>query len=382
MKIGFVLDDSLDKPDGVQQYILTLGRHFSKQGHEVHYLVGETKRKDIPNIHSLSRNLAVRFNQNRMSIPFPANKRAINKLLNEEKFDILHVQAPYSPMLGARVIKAAPTSTAVIGTFHIFPFSWIESVSSKILGLYLWRSLRRFDDFLGASKPAALAAKKAFRKKAKVITNTVDLNLFRSGKPIKKYQDGKINIVFLGRLVPRKGAPHFLEAIQKLHKEHHLDNVRVLICGKGPLDSQLKKYVINNHLQNIVHFLGFVSEEEKPDILASANLAVFPSLGGECFGIVLIEAMAADSQVVIGGNNPGYSSVIGSRNDQMIDPLNTDKFAATLKHFITSGRARQQANNWQKREVEKYDVKVIGDQLLHVYHQAIAKRNKYTDNKA
>ena len=69
MKIGFVLDDTLDSTDGVQQYVLTLGKWLKDQGHDVHYLVGATKRRDIPGVHSLSRNMSVRFNGNRMSMP-------------------------------------------------------------------------------------------------------------------------------------------------------------------------------------------------------------------------------------------------------------------------------------------------------------------------
>lgn len=105
MKIGFVLDDSLDKTDGVQQYIITLGSWLAKQGHNVHYLVGETHRDDIPNIHSLSKNIAVRFNKNRMSMPLKADKSKIVKLLNDEQFDIIHVQMPYSPLMAGFVVS-------------------------------------------------------------------------------------------------------------------------------------------------------------------------------------------------------------------------------------------------------------------------------------
>ncbi|HTH72515.1 MAG TPA: glycosyltransferase family 4 protein, partial [Candidatus Pristimantibacillus sp.] len=105
LKIGLVLDDSLDKVDGVQQYVLIVGRWLTAQGHDVHYLVGETKRTDLPGMHSLARNVKVRFNKNRMAIPLPANLRAIRALLKREQFDVLHVQVPYSPALAGRIIK-------------------------------------------------------------------------------------------------------------------------------------------------------------------------------------------------------------------------------------------------------------------------------------
>src|SRR5882757_817798 len=68
LKIGFVLDDSLDKADGVQQYVLAMGGWLSGQGHDVHYLVSTTTRNDVANVHSLGKNIAVRFNGNRMSM--------------------------------------------------------------------------------------------------------------------------------------------------------------------------------------------------------------------------------------------------------------------------------------------------------------------------
>ena len=104
MKIALVLDDSLDKPDGVQQYVLTLGSWLTSQKHEVHYLVGATSRKDIPNVHSLSANMRVRFNKNRASMPMIANRKAIRALTEKEKFDVLHVQMPYSPLLAGKII--------------------------------------------------------------------------------------------------------------------------------------------------------------------------------------------------------------------------------------------------------------------------------------
>src|SRR3990167_6303303 len=91
LKIGLVVDDTLDKPDGVQQYVLLVGAWLSAQGHEVHYLVGQSSRTDLPNVHSLAKNVPVTFNKNKLTVPLPANKRRIQQLLEQEKFYILHV---------------------------------------------------------------------------------------------------------------------------------------------------------------------------------------------------------------------------------------------------------------------------------------------------
>ncbi len=373
MKIGFVLDDSLDKTDGVQQYILTLGRWFLAHGHDVHYLVGETKRTDLPHIHSLSRNVRAHFNQNRMSTPLPASKARIRTLLEAEQFDVLHVQMPYSPLLAGRVVKLAPASTAVVGTFHIIPFSWWETVATRLLGLLLRRNLKRFAAVHSVSPPARLFAKKTFRLDSTVIPNAVNVQHFLTGKKPRQYRDDKLNIVFLGRLVERKGGLHFLRAIQLLNDHHELARVRVLVCGKGPLEPKLKQFVQQHHLKQIVQFTGFVSEEDKPNILAAADIAVFPSTGGESFGIVLVEAMAAGAQVVIAGDNIGYKSVMSARSEQLVHPKNTEAFAKTIKHFLHNYRARQSANKWQREYVHQFDVREVGERLLGSYARAIAK---------
>src|SRR3990167_4651652 len=101
LRVGFLFDDTLDSNDGVAQYVKTLGAWLSGQGHEVSYLVGQTKMTHWASgrVISLARNLPVSFNANRLSIPLPASGHRINLLLSERKYDILHVQVPHSPFM-------------------------------------------------------------------------------------------------------------------------------------------------------------------------------------------------------------------------------------------------------------------------------------------
>lgn len=380
MKVGFVLDDSLDKTDGVQQYVLTLGKWLEQEGHSVHYLVGQTERADLARIHSLSRNVQVHFNQNRMSTPLPASKQKVKELLRAERFDVLHVQLPCSPFMAGRVVKYAPASTAVIGTFHIVPASWLEAFATRALRLALWRVLKRFDDIFSVSLPAQQFARRSMGLKTQIIPNAVDGSFYRAGKKIPSYQDGKTNIVFVGRLVERKGCMHLLRSIAYLNDQRQLQNVRVVICGKGPLDSRLKAYVKKHNLSEIVSFTGYVSEVQKTNYFASAHIAVFPSVGGESFGIVLIEAMAAGSEVVLGGNNKGYKSVLKAWPNQLFDPTDTTSFADTLWHFIGDHQVRAKIKKQQLKMVQQYDVRFVGPQIIKAYEQAIAKRSETSHN--
>lgn len=370
LKIGFVLDDTLDSTDGVQQYILTLGDWLKKQGHEVHFLVGHTKRTDIKNTHSFSKNIKVRFNRNKLSIPLPASPRKIYNFLVREQFDVLHVQMPYSPMLAARIISLAPATTAIIGTFHVAPFSRFESTASRLLGFWLRPNTQKFDQVISVSPTAAEFAHKAFRVKSAIIPNPVDTNSFR----VKKHQPKKPMITFVGRLVPRKGAVHLVKAIARMRATYPHMEFAARICGQGKEFKKIRRLIRKYKLEDYVWLEGFVSEEKKRDYLATSDIAVFPATGGESFGIVLIEAMAAGAGVVLAGDNPGYRSVLGSVKQSIIHPKDHQALADVMALIIKQPEIAREIHKEQQEIVKQYDIETVGRQVIEVYERAVAKR--------
>jgi len=374
LKIGLVLDDSLDKVDGVQQYVLIVGRWLTAQGHDVHYLVGETKRTDLPGMHSLARNVKVRFNKNRMAIPLPANLRAIRALLKREQFDVLHVQVPYSPALAGRIIKAADARTAVVGTFHILPHTKMVTLANKLLSRAVRGSLRRFDAISPNTQATAKFARDVFGANGPVIPLPLELDKFYHAKPFPRYKSGK-TVVFLGRLVERKGCQYLLRAVAYAVKDGSWPkDARVVVCGGGHMQPELEKYVLGHNLADIVEFTGHISEEDKPSYLASADAVVYPSTGGESFGIVLLEAMAASPGVVLGGNNPGYASVMAPRPDSLFDPHDVPALAKKIVRYLADDKLRESANTWQRRYIHEFDIPAVGAQILQLYEQALHKR--------
>jgi len=364
LKIGFVLDDGLDKPDGVQQYILSLGEYYDSLGHEVHYLVGETKRTDLKNVHSLSRNMKVIFNGNRMSMPLPTSSKKIKKLLSDEAFDVLHIQTPYSPFMGAKVISQAPERTALISTFHIAPNSGLVNTGTKLLGHWLRPSLKKIDRMLSVSSAAQDFSRETFGFGSEVVPNPVDYKKFNTALPLKEYSDNKLTILYLGRLVPRKGALILLKALAELKNVQGLPKYRVVMCGKGPMLTQVEAFIDENGLGEMVELAGFVSEEMKPRYYASADIAVFPSTGGESFGIVLTEAMATGKAVVLGGDNAGYRSVLGVRPELLFDTSSPSQLAILLEVYLKNEAKRKDAIKWGKKYSEQFDTATVGTRLL------------------
>jgi phosphatidylinositol alpha-mannosyltransferase len=374
LKIGIVFDDSLDKPDGVQQYVLTLGRWLTSQGHDVHYLVGETKRTDIPNLHSLARNMGVRFNQNRMAMPLPADKLPIKQLLQTEQFDVLHVQVPYSPFLAGRIIAAAGPATAIVGTFHIAPHGAMVSVANRLLGMWVRKGLRRFDVMTATSVPAQQFAKQTFHIDSEVVPLPLDLSKFYGAEPFARYQYNK-NVVFLGRLVERKGCEYLLHAVETINRAGAWpEGAKVLICGAGPLEETLRDYAERHKIDGYVEFAGYISEEAKPRYLACADIAVYPSTGGESFGIVLLEAMASSRGAVLAGDNPGYASVMAPHPESLFDPHDTAVLAEKILSMLVDTKARSNARIWQREYVKQFDIKTIGPRTADIYTQALHNR--------
>jgi phosphatidylinositol alpha-mannosyltransferase len=171
-------------------------------------------------------------------------------------------------------------------------------------------------------------------------------------------------------LVPRKGCQVLLSAINHVIK-NGTKNIKVTICGKGQLLESLKKFVNDNNLDNVVEFKGYISEDDKPKYYKSADLAVFPSSGGESFGIVLLEAMASGNTAVLAGDNPGYRSVLGPKPELLFDPHNDKLLAEKIEQFIQDSDYRKSIIAWQNDYVKSFDVNAVGSKLESMYYQLL-----------
>ena len=374
LNIGLVLDTTLDTQDGVPQYVIGVGEWLKTKGHTVSYIVGETHRTDLTGIVSVTKNINVNFNGNRISTPLPASSSRLRDVIINGKFDILHVQAPYSPMMAHRLIRKAQRSTAIIGTFHILPTGRIAAWGTRVLGWILTSSRRRFDTVFSVTNAAQVFAKKSFGLESIVMPNVFDYTLFHTAKPLDRYDSEVPVILFFGRLVPRKGCAMFLEAMLALKQQNPDTPFKAVIGGAGALRDELEKYVADNSMQDYVVFEGFVSVEEKPRLYASSQITIFPSYGGESFGIVLLEAMASGSACVLAGNNPGYASVMEPKPELLFDTNNVQGLVDKVLTMLTDETTRSAYAKWGADYTKFYDVTVVGEKIVTEYNQAL--RNK------
>lgn len=369
LKIGIVMDTTLDSNDGVQQYVKALGRWLIKNGHDVRFLVGKTENSGEfeGRIINIGKNINIHSNGNNLSPAVFPNLKEINKIIREEKFDIFHLQMPYSPTVSAVLLER--TNVPIVATFHILPNSSIITFLNHIFSFLLGRQIKKFKKVIAVSSSAKEFFDKIYKKESIVIPNMVDLKKFKTTDKIEKYSDS-INILFLGRLVERKGAAYLLEAMQSIQEKLEGVSYKVLIAGDGYQKNQLMNFVKTNNLRNI-EFLGFIDESDKSKIYNTADICVFPAVGGESFGIVLIEAMAA-GKAVLAFDNPGYSSVMRDHAQEcLVENKNSKDLGDKIYELVKDKNKRESLGKTNKIEVEKYTVENVCKRIMDVYLEAI-----------
>lgn len=370
LKIGLVFDDSLDRPDGVQQYLLTLSRWLLDQGHDVSLLVGNSQPRNDLDVISLSRTVRIKFNGNSLRIPTLAPKRKISSIIEQKQLDIIHIQMPYSPLLAGRVIASCHhKNIPIIGTFHILPRSSLSNQANKLLYLIERRQLTYFSSIIANSKPTQAFIKHTYKQSSIIVPNMINQTTLKKLPANKK--TNHIVISFLGRLVERKGCLYLLRSIAELAKRNDTNQFQVIVGGNGPLKSKLELFVKANSLEEYVNFIGFVPEKDKLQLLANSDITVFPSISGESFGIVLLEAMAQTSGVVLAGDNPGYRSLMEPFTKQLFNPLDTPTLTNLLDFYINNPKERHDAQKRQIAYANQFSVDKIGPKVLRQYLKSI-----------
>lgn len=386
LRIALVIDDSLDRGDGVQQSVLALGGWLSSQGHEVHYVTSRTERTDLPNVHSVAGSVPVRFNGNKLRIPLPAPSHTLRDLLREGRFDVVHIQMPYSPLLAGRVISRLPSTTALVGTFHILPTSGLTTAGVAALGVLQHSQTRRFDALVAVSPPTAEYVRRTLHRPALVIPNPVrtrELVAAAPGAgigavPVEERERARVgsaenpaHVLFLGRLVPRKGAAHLLRAVSLIEDTTDL-TLRVTIAGTGPQLAELT--ALARPLRSRVDFPGFIGEEAKSALLSDAHIVALPATGGESFGISVVEALACANGPVIAGDNPGYRSVMEPLGDQLARAEDTEAFAGAITRALARQRAWPAVVRAQRARALTFDTAVVAARVEDLYRAVLSRR--------
>jgi phosphatidyl-myo-inositol alpha-mannosyltransferase len=372
LRIALVYDDSLDRFGGIPQYLRTLSVALVRAGHEVTLLVGDTVVNEVGDcmVHSLARNVRVRFNGNSLSMPMLADRRAIRSLVSNRSFDVVHVQVPYSPIMAGHLIRHLPSSTALVGTFHVVSERILPATGARALAAVTSATRRRFDEMICVSEHAARFARRTFGVRiSAVVPNMVNVAAFRA--PEHPPQPAVPTVVSLGALVPRKGTMRLVEAFA--HLRIQLPEARLILAGDGPLRRRLERRIARLRLIRAVELIGPVAERDKPALLRGAHVLCFPAAYGESFGVVLLEAMASQGPPLIAVANPGYAEVLNSIPESLCS-ADSVELAGRLRELLGDEEGRRCVAARQHALVQRYDAGRVASEVMCVYQRALDRR--------
>lgn len=375
MKVGFISFHSFANPGGVKSHILGLSEAFNKLGVENKIIV--PRRKFFENygkdVIIMGTSIPLNAIGTQGDLVFNFNPFAINKILEKEKFDVLHFHNFIIPS-GWQILNKSKSVNVL--TFHANLDAMPAFKSMPYFTKLFTTDLnKKMDGIIGVAKLNLEAFKDLSLPKA-VIPNGIDLQDFHPSYPkIKKFANNKkINILFVGRIEERKGLIYLLEAYNLLKPKYN--NIQLIIVGDGRLKQNCLNYARKNRLRD-VHFEGVKSNEELKKYFSTCDIYCSPAIFGESFGIVLLEGMAM-GKPVCGFANSGYKELLsGTRAEQFLaEPKNSTELAEKLELLIKDKKLREEMGEWGLEHVKQYSWDKVAQRVLDFYQTCSNAKNK------
>uniref|UniRef100_A0A7C3URF5 Glycosyltransferase family 1 protein n=1 Tax=candidate division WOR-3 bacterium TaxID=2052148 RepID=A0A7C3URF5_UNCW3 len=362
MRILLVSSAFYPYPSGISEHVYYLARGLLNLGHEVKILTTNYPKRwgevieDLPVVR-LGNVLLLPLNQSFATLPVGKYLPfQIKRFLSSDEFDIIHLHGCYPPEIGFWVLHFSRTIN--VCTFHTVGFRRLAIF--KPLSIIFRPYANKLHGKIAVSKVAEEWISPLIPGEYRIIPNGIDIKRFSPHNPPIIKGEGPL-ILFVGRLDKRKGARLAIESFPLVKSS--FPTAKLLIIGKGPEERMLR--VMAEKEKEII-FLGYVKREELPLYYASCDVYISPALGGETFGIVLLEALATGKPVVC-SRIPGYLTVIkDGENGLFFTPANPADLAEKIIRVLSDEGLRQRLTknglataknySWERvvRMVEEY----------------------------
>lgn len=363
MKIALVSPYDYAYPGGVVTHICHLYDQFIKMGHIVKIITPCSDKKaplDSQDLIALGRPFPLPSGGSiaRATLS-PALSSPVRAILERERFDIIHLHEPLGSTLTLATLRVSHSVN--VGTFHA---CHREPRGYQMMRPLVIRWFNKLDGKIAVSRPAMEFISKHFPGDYRIIPNGIDVEQFSAEvSPIERFCDGKLNILFVGRLEKRKGLRYLLGAYKQVNRE--LPNSRLIVVGPGARQ-EYENLVNKANLKDVV-FTGYVSNEDLPRYYKTADLFCAPATGGESFGIVLLEAMAAAKPVVASHIN-GYAAVMSHGVEGLlVPPKDEPALANAIIHLLSDKSLRQEMGSRGRQKAEEYNWPNVARRVMEYY---------------
>ena len=364
MRVGLVCPYAWDVPGGVQFHVRDLAENLRARGHDVVVLTPAESDADLPSyVASAGRPVSIPYNGSIAKLLLgPVSASRVRKWIKEGGFDVLHVHEPTAPSVSMLTCWFARGPLVV--THHS---STERSRAMQAFEPLLATAMEKVSARIAVSESARVTIQDHLGSTAVVIPNGVDVKKFAAGEPMI-HEGPEPWLVFIGRIdEPRKGLSVLLEAVQLL-TERGVD-VRLMVAGPGDAKAVLEE--LPDSIKDRVELLGAISEADKVALLRGADLFVAPNLGGESFGIILAEAMAAGAPVVA-SDLESFSHVLDDGDAGWLFPAgDAQALADELETLLADPQLRASLSRKGSVRVQDYDWPGIVDRVIAVYETVV-----------
>ncbi|GAB7070546.1 phosphatidyl-myo-inositol alpha-mannosyltransferase [Mycolicibacterium hodleri] len=351
---------SFDVPGGVQAHVLQLAEVMRGYGHHVSVLAPSSPEANLPDyVVSGGKAIPIPYNGSVARLRFgPATHRKVKRWLVDGDFDVLHIHEPNAPSLSMLALMIA--EGPIVATFH--------TSTTKSLTLSVFQGILRpwHEKIVGRIAVSDLARRwqmEALGSDAVEIPNGVDVDSFASAPVLDGYPRPGRSVLFLGRFdEPRKGMAVLLAALPALVES--FPDVEILVVGRGDEEELAEEA---GDLAGHLRFLGLVDDAGKASAMRSADVYCAPNTGGESFGIVLVEAMAAGTAVVASDLDAFRRVLEDGAAGRLVPIENPTALAAALVEMLSDDAARRRYVEAASRVVRRYDWSVVAREILRVY---------------
>ena len=356
MRVGLVCPYDWSAPGGVKQHISDLAISLIELGHYVNVLTPAATEENLPPyVTSAGTAIGLPYNGSVARIKFdPAAFSRTRTWIKKNKFDILHLHEPTSP--SPSIIAAWSARGPIVATHHT---ANERSYAAKNMQFALQPMMEKISARIAVSEDAKRTMVQHFGGDAVIIPNGVRVSDFTKF-PAKAIENGPFRILFLGRLdESRKGLAVLLAALEKIIKV--FPDLICEIVGPGEISE------ISPKIKKNLVFKGMLSSNEKAQAYTSCDVYVAPNLGGESFGIVLLEAMSAGCPVLASDLSAFKRVLKNGEAGALFEAGNAESLANELIGLLQDQVRRKNLRNSGFIRAKEFDWTNIVRQILDVY---------------
>lgn len=338
LKLGIVTEYYYPLLGGISEHVHNTAVRLRKKGHTVKIITSNLKGGQngatSPDVIRVGRSASILSNGSIARVTI--GKHLVSELkhiLDRERFDLLHIHSPLVPTLPLLALRKAKCPT--VGTFHTYfdRSLWYSLLKNTVQE----KLIDKLDGQIAVSRSCIDALSPFFKIDARIIPNGVDISEFSPYIPkLPQFDDGKKNLLFLGRLDPRNGFPLMMKAFEII--KSRFCEIRLIIVGGGPLRHYYSR-LVPEHLKGDTHLVGPMLEERNR-YYATSDIFCSP-VEKASFGVTLLEAMASGKPVVA-IENPGYRELLGGQEGVLVPPRDPAAFAEAVTELLHNpGRGKE-----------------------------------------